>query len=205
MPETSEQAILEAAKKVFMQRGYAGARMQEIADEAGINKAMLHYYFRSKEKLFRVIFEETAMDLLPKLGLALEGEGGVLEKLEKIVRIYVSVIQENPHIPMFILHELSQNRAEFINTVKRKAEHFPNLPAFFGQIMEEQAAGQIKDVPPLHLMLNVMGMVIFPFLARPVVTNLVGMPAEQYDAALEDRADVVVAFLKNALVVKDEG
>ena len=199
MAETSEQAILEAAKKVFMLRGYAGARMQEIADEAGINKAMLHYYFRSKEKLFKVIFEEIAMGLLPKLGAALEGEGTVLEKFEKVIRIYIGIIQKNPYIPMFILHELSQNRTEFVNSMKKKVTKFPNLPAFFGQIMEEQMEGKIKDVPPLHLLLNVMGMVIFPFLARPVVTNLLDMPTEQFDLVLNDRADVVVGFLKNAL------
>lgn len=64
--ENAEQKILTAARNVFIRKGFAGARMQEIADEAGINKALLHYYFRSKEKLFEVIFKESFGKLLPK-------------------------------------------------------------------------------------------------------------------------------------------
>ena len=199
MPETTEQIILERAKKVFMQKGFAGARMQEIADAAGINKAMLHYYFRSKEQLFKVIVEEIMQGLIPQLGDALAGEGSVIEKLEKVIRLYISIIGENPFVPLFVLHELSQNRTSFITTMKKKAARFPNFPAFFLQVLQEQAEAKIKQVQPVHLIMNVMGMVVFPFIARPMVINLVGIPAEQFDEMMHDRADVVVDFMKNAL------
>lgn len=199
MPETTEQIILNKAKAVFMQKGYAGARMQEIADEAGINKAMLHYYFRSKEKLFGVIVEEVVQGLVPRLSEAIEGEGTVTEKLEKVIRLYISMIKENPYMPMFILHELSQNRTEFILRMKKKVARLPNFSAFFAQIMEEQSAGIIRLINPIHLLLNVLGMVIFPFVAKPMVVNLVGLPGEQFDEMMKDRADVVVEFMKNAL------
>ncbi|MEZ4953156.1 MAG: TetR/AcrR family transcriptional regulator [Saprospiraceae bacterium] len=199
MPETTEQIILNKAKEVFMQKGFAGARMQEIADAAGINKAMLHYYYRSKEQLFKVIVEEIVQGLIPRLGDALAGEGSVVEKLEKVIRLYISIISETPFVPMFLLHELSQNRTAFITTMKSRAARFPNFPAFFLQVMNEQAEGKIKPIQPIHLILNVMGMVIFPFIARPLVINLVEIPAEQFDAMMKDRADVVVEFMKNAL------
>ena len=85
MAENTEIAILEAAKKVFTARGFSGARMQEIADEAKINKAMLHYYFRNKEKLFTVILEDTMALVIAEFGHALESEGTVIEKLERII------------------------------------------------------------------------------------------------------------------------
>ena len=205
MPETTEQIILNKAKEVFMQKGFAGARMQEIADAAGINKAMLHYYFRSKEQLFKVIVEDIMQGFLPQLGDALAGEGSVIEKLEKVIRLYISIISENPFVPMFVLHELSQNRTSFITTMKKRAARFPDFPAFFMQIIEEQAEGKIKPVPPAHLIMNVMGMVIFPFIAKPVVINLVGVPEGQFDVMMHQRADVVVGFMKDALRVDGGG
>ncbi|MEO1260211.1 MAG: TetR/AcrR family transcriptional regulator [Bacteroidota bacterium] len=202
MPETTEQLILEKAKEVFMQKGFAGARMQEIADAAGINKAMLHYYFRNKEKLFKVIIEEVVQTLAPKLGAALHGDDPVTEKLEKVIRLYIAMIKENPYMPMFLMHELSQNRAEFISVMKRRVAGFPDFPAFFMQVIQEQQAGKIKPINPIHLMMNIMGMVVFPFIAKPVVVNLLDLPGAQFDAMMQDRADIVVGFMKNALRVE---
>ncbi|HFA50724.1 MAG TPA: TetR/AcrR family transcriptional regulator [Bacteroidetes bacterium] len=199
MPETTETTILAAAKKVFIKKGYAGARMQAIADEAGINKAMLHYYYRSKEKLFRVVFEQAMMGLIPKLDEALSGNGSVVEKLEKVVRAYVAHIQENEHLPLFVLHEIAQNRIEFIASMKSKAARFPNFPQFFMQIIQEQEAGKIRAILPVHLLLNILGMVVFPFIAKPVFCNVIEIPEADFDSLMKDRADVIVDFMKNAL------
>lgn len=202
MPNTTEQIILEKAREVFVKKGFAGARMQEIADAAGINKAMLHYYFRSKEQLFKVIVAEIMQDLIPKLGDALAGGESVVAKLEQVIRLYISFLRENPFVPIFVLHELSQNRVAFIKAVKEKAARFPNFPAFFEQVIKEQSEGKIRPIHPVHLLLNVMGMVVFPFVARPMVTNLVDIPEAQFDAMMEDRAEVVIGFVRRALAVE---
>ena len=201
MAENTEIAILEAAKKVFTARGYSGARMQEIADEAKINKAMLHYYFRNKEKLFTVILEETMAMVIDKFGKALESEGTVIEKFEKIIEAYISNIQENPHMPIFILHELSQNRLQFLEAVKSKIHHLPNFLEFFQQIQDEQERGLIKPFPPMHLLLNVMSMCVFPFIVKPVFCNIIEIPEEQFDMMMEQRVEVVTNFVKGALEV----
>lgn len=201
MAENTEKAILEAAKKVFTAKGFSGARMQEIADEAEINKALLHYYFRSKEKLFEVILEDTMAMVVDKFGQALESEGTVLEKLEKIIEVYISNIKEHPHMPIFILHELSQNRLQFLEAVKRKIHHLPNFLEFFQQVQREQEEGLIKSVPPLHLLLNVMSMCIFPFIVKPVFCNIIEIPEEQFDGLMEQRIEVVANFVKSALEV----
>ena len=201
MAENTEIAILEAAKKVFTARGYSGARMQEIADEAKINKAMLHYYFRNKEKLFTVILEDTMAMVVDKFGQALESDGTVIEKLEKIIEAYVSNIRENPHMPIFLLHELSQNRLQFLDAVKRKIHHLPNFMEFFQQIQSEQDAGLIKPVMPMHLLLNVMSMCVFPFIVKPVFCNIIEIPEDQFDMMMEQRIEVVTDFVKSALAV----
>ena len=102
MSAVTEEAIIRAAKDIFVSKGYAATRMQEIADAANINKAMLHYYFRSKEMLFRVITIQTLEMMLPKFLSALQHEGTVIEKIENIVINYIETIRENPHIPLFI-------------------------------------------------------------------------------------------------------
>ena len=83
---TTEERILAAAKKVFIHKGMYGARMQDIADEAGINKALLHYYFRNKEKLFEVIFKDAAGQLFPTINMIFESDSPLFEKLESILR-----------------------------------------------------------------------------------------------------------------------
>src|SRR3712207_2537327 len=102
--QNTEQRILQAAKTVFMHRGMAGARMQDIADEAGINKAMLHYYFRSKEKLFEVIFREAIGKFLPKINATIALDCSLFEKIHIFCREYITVLMENPYIPLFIIN-----------------------------------------------------------------------------------------------------
>jgi len=199
MAENTKLSILEAAKKVFTTRGYSGARMQEIADEAKINKAMLHYYFKTKDELFTVILEDTMALIVEKFGQALESEGTVIEKIEKIIKAYISNIRGNPHMPIFMLHELSQNRLEFLDAVKGKIHHLPNFLEFFQQIQSEQDAGLIKPIPPVHLLLNVMSMSIFPFIVKPVFCNVIEIPEEQFDLLMDQRVEVVTKFVKSAI------
>ena len=200
MKKTTEQIILNAAKEVFIKKGYTGARMQEIADAAGINKAMLHYYFRSKAKLFQVILEQTMEQLIPKVARAFDMEGTVVEKFEFLIKNYIQAIRENPHVPIFILHELSQNRIEFLVKIKENLTHFPNFQQFFQQIELEIKAGKIRAFNPIHLLLNIMSLCVFPFIAKPVVTNLVGLPDLIYDQLMQEREKEVIRFVKNALM-----
>src|SRR6478672_10927133 len=105
--ETAEARILTAARKVFIAKGMAGARMQDIADEAGINKALLHYYFRSKEKLFEQIFKELSFQFLPRVNAIFESDKPLFEKIEMFCCEYISKMIENPFIQLFIVNEMN--------------------------------------------------------------------------------------------------
>src|SRR6476469_2105507 len=102
---TAEQRILAAAKKIFLSKGLDGARMQDIADEAGINKALLHYYFRSKDKLFEQIFMEVASAFLPRIFAILESEATLFDKIEKFCSEYISQEIKTPYVPILLLHD----------------------------------------------------------------------------------------------------
>src|ERR1700759_4757996 len=114
---STEEKILSAAKKVFLTKGMDGARMQDIADEAGINKALLHYYFRSKDKLFEQIFLDVAGALLPRIFAILESDRGLFEKIESFCDEYISQLIETPYVPIFILNEIHRQPQTFLKKV----------------------------------------------------------------------------------------
>src|SRR6266850_7332789 len=102
----AEQRILDAAHAVFVRRGTAGARMQEIAAEAGVNQALLHYYFRSKERLSNAVFQQMASRLFPALIQTLGGDGTVHQKIDAVIALYIDNLSRNPFLPGYLLSEL---------------------------------------------------------------------------------------------------
>ena len=199
MKENTENTILEVARKQFVQNGFAATRMQEIADEAGINKAMLHYYFRSKEKLYHEIVVYTLGFFFPKIAEAMEAEGSFWDKTERIVDTYIKTLLEHPEIPIFIMSELSQERDQFIKELKKGSAHFPSLQTFFMQMTDEMNAGKIKEIPPIHLILNILGMTVFPFIAKPMFRTIFDFDNSAFESLMRERKDVIITFLRNAL------
>ena len=102
--DNTKERILISAKKVFLLKGMAGARMQDIADEAGINKAMLHYYFQNKEKLFEVIFQESLSMFFPKITGIINADESLFGKIENFCKVYIEQMQKNAYLPLFVLN-----------------------------------------------------------------------------------------------------
>lgn len=200
MQTDTKSQILEAAKKIFIQKGFDGARMQEIADEAKINKSMLHYYFRNKEELFETIVDDNMQIMAPRLVEALQGEGSVIEKMEKFVCQYIDAISENPHFPLFFLYEISRHRLEFINRAKGKYNMQPILLQFFQQITEEQQKGILKPIPPQQMMLSLISMVVFPFVAKPIFLNMMNLSENMFKQMIEERKAIVPQMLRDSFL-----
>ncbi|NVO18618.1 MAG: helix-turn-helix transcriptional regulator [Bacteroidetes bacterium] len=188
----TELLILEAARKVFIHKGYAGARMQEIADEAGINKALLHYYFRGKDQLFDAVFTQAIASFLPMIQQVLIAELPLKEKISLFVNTYVDTLILNPHIPAFVIHELNTDPGRFIEKLKNNGI---NPDIILGQIKKEAADGNIREINGEHFLINLLGMCLFPFMARTVVQGLLRMDNEQYNIFLEERKKEIVQFI----------
>lgn len=196
--QTTEQVILAAAKKVFVKKGMAGARMQDIADEAGINKALLHYYFRNKEKLFEVIFLEAAEKLFPKINAIFEADRPLFEKIENFCDEYISIVMDNPYLPLFVLNEINQDPEYFFKKVwAGKAK--PNPVKFLDQMEKEVKKGTIKKINPLHLLMNLLSMTIFPFIAKPMFQKNLGMGEAQFRIAMEERKKEIPRFIIDSI------
>lgn len=194
---STEKIILEAARKIFIRKGMEGARMQEIADEAGINKALLHYYFRSKEKLFEAIFEDAILKIVPGIMEMFRSDLPLFEKIEIFTGKYIDTFAENPFLPGFILNELSRDPQKIINLVSR-AGLDPQI--FISQIKLEVELGNIHPVEPYHLVVNILAMCIFPFMASPILINILfDRSQETFSQFIQQRKTEVPQFIINSI------
>lgn len=196
--KSTEEKILAAAKKVFVSKGMAGARMQDIADEAGINKALLHYYFRSKERLFEVIFVEAAQNLFPKLNIIFESEKSLFEKIELVCEEYLTVMSENPYLPLFVLNEINRDPENFLDKIWSK-EGFPRPQKFLKQIEKEVKKGTIKKINPLDLLLNLITLCIFPFVGKAMIQSINHMDELQFREVMIQRKKKVPKFIIDSI------
>ncbi|MEX1055621.1 MAG: TetR/AcrR family transcriptional regulator [Rhodothermales bacterium] len=195
MPE-AEQRIFEAACDVFQEQGYEGARMQEIADRAGINKAMLHYYYRSKDRLFEEVFRLSALKVIPRVLDVVRTDAPIQEKLVGVVHAYVDLLRANPHVPSFVLQELRRNPGRLRQFISRHAQGvFSKLSE---EIRDAAARGEMREIEPEHLIANVIGLCVFPFIARPMLQTLTGMDDARFDVFLEERKETVAEFILTA-------
>lgn len=195
--ENTEQQILNAAKNVFQTKGMDGARMQEIADTAGINKAMLHYYYRSKQLLFEAVFKNAFSLLAPQLNAILNDDSTVEDKVKNFTSNYISFIIKHPYLPNFIIQELNRNQ-DFILKLKDN-KGFPNLEKFKKQVDEEVNKGIIKPISGEQLFINIMALNIFPFIAKPLIMAFANADNKAYMQLMEDRKTEVANFIINSI------
>lgn len=198
MELTTEEKILTAAREVFTKKGFAAARMQEIADEADINKGLLHYYFRSKENLFRAVFDDAFAKFAPQINHIFEADLPLFEKIEAFVDQYIDFLLRNPYLPSFILNELNTNPEEFVKDILSRREK-PNPMKLIMQIQMETEAGNIKPVNPIHLAINVLSMCVFPFMARPLMQGFFHIDNKGFEQFMAARKQAIKEFTFNAL------
>jgi AcrR family transcriptional regulator len=195
----TEEKIIEAAEKVFIEKGLAGARMQEIADEAGINKALLHYYYRSKDKLFEMVFKLAFKAMAPNLMKAFIGSENLFVKIERFIHTYLGIIEKNPHLPGFILNELSINPQRLEATLSLMNLDFQ--PIYEG-IEAEVEKKTIRAIEPKELIINILALCIFPIIAKPMAKGILYKGSEQeYQNMLKKRGDEVTQFVFSAIKI----
>lgn len=191
----TEEKILAAAEKIFVQQGYDGARMQVIADEAEINKALLHYYFRSKDKLFQQIVRKKFSTFFPKAKGILEGDGSVIDKICNFAERYIGFLAENPYLPLFIFNTVNRD-PDFMN-------EFPiEMPRMFMmEYMQAVEQGLCREYPPAQLMMTITGMCIFPFVARPMILKLLDLSSDDFYELMQQRTQEVRHQIRALLTV----
>ena len=187
---STEEKIKEAARIVFTKKGYAATKTRDIAEQAGLNLALLNYYFRSKEKLFQIIMAEKLQQLFQTLLPVLNNETLSLdEKLEHAAHGYIEMLLKNPDLPIFVLSEIRHNPTEFGERIHLKDTILKSH--FFKQLQEQN-----KSINPFQLISTFLGMVIFPFVAKPVFVAAGALNEATFTALMEERKKLVPTWIK---------
>lgn len=194
---TTEEKIFNAARIVFQKKGFAGARMQEIADEAGINKAMLHYCFKNKQLLFEAVFLNAFSQLAPQVNDIFNSQETVFDKIKKFTYSYISFVMLHPYLPAFIIQEMNNN-PDFVMTFL-KHENRPNPATLLSQIEKEIADGIIKPIQPKQLLLDIFSMTVFPFAAQMLVKGMIQISDEEFNQMMEERKTSIAQQIINSI------
>ena len=201
----TERRILDAAHVVFVRRGTAGARLQEIAAEAGVNQALLHYYFRSKERLSRAAFERAAAQFMPAVIKVLGSEAALEEKVARIVDLELESLARMPYLPGYIISEITHHpdRARQFITAATGLEPErvgPRIAAILArQIDDAVRRGAMRRVAPDQFIVNLMSLCIFPFAGRPMICAMLGMDQAAFESFIARRRRELAAFFLGAL------
>ncbi|MDP4662605.1 MAG: TetR/AcrR family transcriptional regulator [Salibacteraceae bacterium] len=196
---TTEEKILEAARDEFMLNGYSGCRMRSISDKAGINKGLLHYYFKSKDALFLQVFDSTFQELMAGLRNALAQDLHLIEKIELIVDLYSTHFKKNPGLPAFVLQEANRDQnSEFLNHKRKNMS--PMAGIFHTAVEQAKEKGEIRaDIKSEHLFLSLLSLMIFPVLAKPMTCVMMNKTEEEHQTMMEERRAFVKQFIKQAI------
>lgn len=195
---SSEGKIIQAARLVFMRKGFTGARMQDIADEAGINKALLHYYFRNKEKLFEVIFREAFDTLIPQVEDVFNADLEFFDKIRGLARAYITMATENPYLPIFVLNQMHTDPEHFRKVFGKVSGRIP-LPRFRQEISHAVKEGLILPIEPHQLIMNIISLCLFPFIAKPMFQMVMQLTDEQFNEMAEARRESAAEFIIQAI------
>ena len=190
----AEEKIKEAARKLFTERGFAAVKTRDIAEEAGINLALLNYYFRSKQKLFDLIMVENFQIFIEKLIPIMSNEDISLEDiLTQITGTYIDMLKQNPDLPFFILNEMRSQSSQ-LEFVREKMTAV--RAAFLERVENKMLKKKITRANNGHMMMNFMGLIIFPFVAQPLVMRVNNFSKKEYDDLMEERKKLIPIWLK---------
>jgi AcrR family transcriptional regulator len=195
--KNTEQKILDAATEVFQEKGMYGARMQEIADRAGINKALLHYYYRSKHKLFETVFKMAFKMIAPKIRNIMEADVHFFDKIRMFTNEYINFISKHSYLPAFIIQELNQHPELIQNTIK--SEVSGSIDLLRKQVDDLVTKGEIKPIPMEHILVNTLSMSIFPLVAKPILTKVLNKDEAAFKQFIDERRTLVAETVINSI------
>jgi len=197
----TEELILDAAMKVFTRKGFAAARMEEIAKEAGINRALLHYYHRDKQTMFNRIFESRFKEFFKGLFVIFESDNiSLFEKIKRMVDHEISTLMKHPDLARFIITEIAQSPDLLLEYGKKLGVN-PRMfiEAFEKQVAKEVSEGVIKPIEGRQLLINIMSLCIYPFVARPIIQTMMSLDETNFYNMAEQRKKELSEFIINAI------
>ena len=194
--QSTEEKIKDAARTVFLKKGYAATRTRDIAEEAGLNLALLNYYFRSKEKLFELVMMEKFQKFFGAVFPILNDPSTSLDKkVELVAYNYVDLLMDNPDLPIFVLSEIRNNPERFVSTTNLKKVLTESV--FVKQLHERRA-----DLNPLQVIASLLGLSIMPFLMQPLLYASKAMDKKGFETFMAERRTYIPKWVNAVLKTK---
>jgi|GEM_PF-868843 len=190
---STEVQIKEQAKVLFFVRGNMTATCQEIADFAGVKRTLVNYYFRSRENLLRVAYQEIVCDMKRVLDEVYISDVSFEDKVERLIGCTMEFRLKYPFFEIFNISEISnkmQNKASIMQPVPS-----PRLACFIREIEQEMARGTIQPSNPHNFLLNLMSLISYPITLKPLYAEVYGMTDEEYDEVLKERKALIKKIL----------
>ena len=195
---STEEKILISASKVFTEKGFSGTRTRDIAEEAGINLALLNYYFRSKEKLFDQVMKAKIVLLFGQILPIITDEKTTLEeKIDLTTEKYIDILSKNPNLPVFVISEIQKKNSELTSII-------PIRKVFNNSSLIKQIKEKRPDMNPLHFLVSFLGMTIFPFVAKPIFNAFQIIKDDEFQQFIEERRKLIPIWVKTLLELKME-
>lgn len=194
---STEEKILNAGRKLFTERGYAGTRTRDIAEEAGINLALLNYYFRSKENLFKIIMNEKVDLFFGELFRLLKEDTSIDKKAERIINLYFDMLSSNPDLPLFIFSETRYN--ENHSAVRDKMQSIVN-----DKDLQSLLKQMNPNVNPYHIIINFIGCIVFPYISKAIFDNTTVVKESSFGKLMETQKKIVPHILNAILSINEE-
>jgi TetR/AcrR family transcriptional regulator len=187
----TQNKIAETARELFIEKGFDGVKMQELANRAGVNKGLLHHYFNNKKSLFETVFTEAIDQLFGKIQSSLNKEGNIISKINAIVDAYFDMLIANPKLPVFVFFELNKSPERIKELFNSK-----RIGILIEGLMKENKGLTKKKV--IHVILTIVSLSVFPFMAKPIVMEM-AKSEKNYAMLIEERRPMVKMIISNLL------
>ena len=191
--ELMEERILACAEKLFLERGFDGTNMSDIALSVGINRPTLHYYFRTKDKMFRAVLARIVLSFVPRVyDIVVNSEKPVAERISQVFDAYMAIFLAKPCLPLFMAREV-QRDFDFLLRMLQQEQIDRYVRKIIRALEAEMDAGKLKKVPLRTLFYTFYGLMVFPFLSRRLTESLLLAEGETFEEMLEEWKRQVVA------------
>ena len=194
-----EEKIIEVAKALFIEKGYAETSMSEIAAKAGINRPGLHYYFRTKDKMFEAVFGDILLSIVPKIfDIISQKDMNIERRIEEMIDTYYALFIDNPKLPMFMMREINRDSNLLIKTATQLNIH-ERFRHSLDSIEQEMKEGKLKQVPIRFMFYNISSLLTIPFLTQDLTYSILLEEGETFEDMLKEWKPYIIKQLLNLI------
>lgn len=191
----TEQQIKDTARRIYLCEGRMKATMQEIADAAGVNRTLLHYYFRSRDALFNIVFQDALLELRERVYGIIGSQLPFRQKIENVIQVFYEELNESPYLETFVALHLNQQPENYSQLFKLIPGGKEKLKGFLKEIQEQMDMNVIPEMKPINFFMSLFSLMAYPFIAKPIYSKMFDLSDSAYRKLLAERKETIIHLL----------